>query len=281
VKGREMSRKPTLKEVDDHNATHLPFRSWCPICVAARAKNYSHKDREYTEGSKEVHYDYCFLRNNKGGDVAPVLVSKSRPHKLISAHVVPNKGASTEWIIKQSVKDIEKSGFHKEVVLRSDGEPAILDVMDTIAKTRMGETNLEHTAAGESQANGFIERGIQSLEEMVRTFKLDLEQRINTRVEVSWTIFEWLVEFAADVINKFVIGSDGRTAYERVKGKKHHGEFVRFCSYVMYRVAGKVEGGLMTERWMPGLWLGKRFHTDEHIVMNFDSGKYFVRAAYG
>ena len=81
VKGREMSRKPSLKEVDDHNATHLPFRSWCPICVAARAKNYSHKDREYTEGSKEVHYDYCFLRNNKGGDFAPVLVSKSRPHK--------------------------------------------------------------------------------------------------------------------------------------------------------------------------------------------------------
>ena len=92
---------------------------------------------------------------------------------------------------------------------------------------------------------------------------------------MNFDIVEWLVEYAADVINKFVIGSDGMTAWERVKGKKHHGEFVQCCSYVMYRVAGSVQGGVMTERWMPGLWLGKRFHTEEHIVMNFESGKIF------
>ena len=113
------------------------------------------------------------------------------------------------------------------------------------------------------------------MEEMIRVYKLDLEQRIGVRIEVNWIIFEWLVEYAADVINKFVVGRDGRTAYERVKGRKHHGEFARFCSYVMYRVAGSVQGGVMTERWMPGLWLGKRFHTDEHIVMNFGSGKIY------
>ena len=25
--------RPTIVEVDRHNATHIPFRSWCPICV--------------------------------------------------------------------------------------------------------------------------------------------------------------------------------------------------------------------------------------------------------
>ena len=34
----------------------------------------------------------------------------------------------------------------------------------------------------------------------------------------------------------------------------------------MFRVAGKVPGGVMTERWHLGTWLGKRFHTEEHIV---------------
>ena len=111
----------------------------------------------------------------------------------------------------------------------------------------------------------------------MRLYKLDLELRIKVRLEVNWIIFEWLVEYAADVINKFVIGSDGMTAWERVKGRKHHGEFVRFCSYVMYRVAGSVQGGVMTERWMPGLWLGKRIHTDEHSVMNSRVARYLGR----
>ena len=30
--------KPSLAEIKRHNATHLPFRSWCPICVAARPR---------------------------------------------------------------------------------------------------------------------------------------------------------------------------------------------------------------------------------------------------
>ena len=30
--------RPTSEEVDKHNATHLPFRSWCPFCVGGRLR---------------------------------------------------------------------------------------------------------------------------------------------------------------------------------------------------------------------------------------------------
>ena len=30
--------QPTKQEIDEHYMTHLPFRDWCPVCVAARAK---------------------------------------------------------------------------------------------------------------------------------------------------------------------------------------------------------------------------------------------------
>ena len=33
----------------------------------------------------------------------------------------------------------------------------------------------------------------------------------------------------------------------------------------------------MTERWIEGIWLMKRFHTDEHVVADLQSGK-VVRA---
>ena len=29
---------PTTAEVELHNATHLPFRSWCPSCVSGKAR---------------------------------------------------------------------------------------------------------------------------------------------------------------------------------------------------------------------------------------------------
>ena len=38
----------------------------------------------------------------------------------------------------------------------------------------------------------------------------------------------------------------------------------------MFRVAGKVPGGVMTERCHLGAWLGTRFHTEGHIVARGD-----------
>ena len=34
--------KPNSEEVGRHEATHCPYRSWCPACVAASAKEDAH-----------------------------------------------------------------------------------------------------------------------------------------------------------------------------------------------------------------------------------------------
>lgn len=46
------------------------------------------------------------------------------------AHVVLPKGASTEWVIEQLVRDSRrKFGIHAEVVLESDQELALFDLI--------------------------------------------------------------------------------------------------------------------------------------------------------
>ena len=35
--------RPSAEVVDRHDATHVPYRSWCPICVAARGEEAPHK----------------------------------------------------------------------------------------------------------------------------------------------------------------------------------------------------------------------------------------------
>ena len=42
---------PTSEEKEAHNATHLPYRSWCPVCVKAKGK----EDPQYSKGEKGVH----------------------------------------------------------------------------------------------------------------------------------------------------------------------------------------------------------------------------------
>ena len=42
-------------------------------------------------------------------------------------------------------------------------------------------------------------------------------------------IFEWMAEYAADMLNKRQIGHDGKTAYQRSRGKQFLGETYRFA----------------------------------------------------
>ena len=74
------------------------------------------------------------------------------------------------------------------------------------------------------------------------------------------------MEHAAEILNTCHVASDGKSAYERLKRRQHRGELLAFGSAVMFRIGGKVPGGVMTERWHLGTWLEKRFHTEKHIV---------------
>ena len=39
LRSRKGAKQPTPDEVRAHRITHLPFRDWCPVCVAGRAKD--------------------------------------------------------------------------------------------------------------------------------------------------------------------------------------------------------------------------------------------------
>ena len=60
---------------------------------------------------------------------------------------------------------------------------------------------------------------MQTVEGQVRAMLLALESRLDAKIPVTHHVIAWLVEHAADVLNKFAVGIDGRTAYERMKEK--------------------------------------------------------------
>ena len=53
--------KPSAKEVEEHGLTHLPYRSWCWVCVHGKAKNAPHAKVKEERTIPEIHLDFAFL----------------------------------------------------------------------------------------------------------------------------------------------------------------------------------------------------------------------------
>ena len=100
-----------------------------------------------------------------------------------------------------------------------------MDVLREIANLRGSRgTLLEHSPVANSQSNGFIERGIRSVEEMTRVILFDFSSRVGSSISVHSSVFPWIVEHAADLLNKCHVASDGKSSFESLKKRSRRGE---------------------------------------------------------
>ena len=101
-------RQPTIKEVEQHNLTHIPFRDWCPSCIQGGAPNRSHtkqKDQEYS--IPHITCDYCFMGDKDDEETLVIQVTRDIESKSVFAHAVPRQGLSHDHGADQVCKDIE------------------------------------------------------------------------------------------------------------------------------------------------------------------------------
>ena len=90
----------------------------------------------------------------------------------------------------------------------------------------------------------------------------------------------WLVEYASVLWNRYAVSSDGKTAYERLRGKKSRVLDLDFGERVMWRRAIAI--GHRTDKldsvWDEGCYLGHKIVSGESIVGN-KNGTYKTRTA--
>ena len=180
--------RPTKEEVAKHNITHMPFRAWCAACVGGKAKDRLHHSVD--GGNKEVPqvvFDYM-MGGEGDSETAAIQVTKDRRSRMIFAHVVPRKGMIHAHGAAEMLKDMEKLGYH-EVILKSDGEPALKAIQKEVRERREKPTMLENSPAGDSCANGAAERAVQAVGGQVRVLKFALENRLGIKLPVQHCLF--------------------------------------------------------------------------------------------
>ena len=72
----------------------------------------------------------------------------------------------------------------------------------------------------------------------LRAMKSALDARVGVDVRDTSNILPWMVKYASVLINRYLVEKDGRTAYERLRGKKSKMLGFEFGESVRFRKAG-------------------------------------------
>ena len=139
------------------------------ICIDSKGKERDHKTLTQAEKEAEANalprfgLDYAFFSEElelegseeKGRGSIKVAIMKEKRVGWFSAHLAQRKGGGDEFVARRLAKDIDVLGGN-DVVIRSDQEPAMKDLVSQIRVNRAGNTTSipEEAPQGDSKSNG-------------------------------------------------------------------------------------------------------------------------------
>ena len=282
---------PTQSERMAHRITHLPYRSWCKECVEALAREMAHRAGTSEERQFPlISIDYLFLSpkgvllreeaKNRWEEppegCSIVLAGMCSATKALFAFAVPRKGDDADGFAAKSLFDNISWLGHSRIAIRSDNEPAIVRLVAAAANLlRLSgvDVTIEGSVPYDPQTNGAAESAVKRVKGGLRTLQLGLENDIKARVPVSHPIISWLVRHAAMVRTMHVVGEDGKTAWQRVRGTTCKLNLVHFGEVANYKCRA-TEGGIgqSDDRWSTGVWLGVDPRNGHHILFDASHG---------
>ena len=146
-------RLPSRQEVQEHELTHIPYRSWCVHCVRGAGRSDAHRRRARQDEEEREQYmttwsiDYAFM---------------------IDTGVLCTR------------EEMERVGWDKtrDTVIAKRGNAPTIPV---------------NSPVGDSQSNGRVENAIKKVRNMVKTILSSLESRWSIRVARDHPVYPWVL----------------------------------------------------------------------------------------
>jgi len=167
----------------------------------------------------------------------PILVVKDKRTQMVAATFVDSKGA-TPYAVKFAAAFLKNLGYRK-VVLKSDGEHSIMALKEAAAREAAIESVPEEPPPGGHQANGLVENAIREVKRQIRVLRSALEEKVGMVLPDEDPMLAWLPRQAADLLNRYKKGTDGRTPEVRPIGKHWRKPAIAFGERLYFREVGK------------------------------------------
>ena len=203
-----------------------------------------------------------------------VMADESTGNKYM--RVVDHKGfegyGDNSWLVKDMHQELKSwghpGGARNALILKSDGEPAIVAVREALARCHGGLITPEQPPRGEHQANGAAEEAGRTIRDHARVLKLDLQAKLKREIDIDEPIMPWLIRWAAMAVSRFLPGRDKKTPYERQTGRSCNIEVIPFGETILYRLPeiARDKHQALEPRWSKGIWLGHARSTNAALV---------------
>ena len=178
--------KPTQKEREEHEATHVPFRDWCAHCMMGRGRTHHHVAKQKSEDQSRrpiISMDYFFMRMESSPSIQTIseesitcIAVKEDKCRNIMSSVALKKGVEEPWTVERVAKFIDLLGY-REITLKSDTEPPIIALRNRVAEACKAEVTTEDAVKGDKEPNGSIENAVMLIRGIIRTIKCHIESR--------------------------------------------------------------------------------------------------------
>ena len=149
--------RPTQKEREEHEATHVPFRDWCTHCKIGSGRTHHHvtKQRNGDETQRStIAMDYYIMKmqpavNSRtiSQEATTCIVEEDRQQNIMCS-VALTKGIEEPWTSERVAKVIDLLGY-REITLKSDTEPARIAFRIRAAEMCKAEVATEDAVVGD------------------------------------------------------------------------------------------------------------------------------------
>ena len=118
-------KMPPKEEVDALGLSgHLPYRNWCPVCIAA---NWRDLDHSKDQGKERMLPDYSWDSCSPGDELGfkwAVLVGRERGSKSRTRSAIPMHGGRRKCATDKCLECIDEHGDRKrDLIVKTDQEP--------------------------------------------------------------------------------------------------------------------------------------------------------------
>ena len=156
------------------------------------------------------------------------------------------------------------------MILKTDQEPVVLDLKrETIKEAAKDSRDImpEESPVKDSQSNGAAENAVREVQGMIRTYKDHVESKCDWEIPADHPLVPWTILHAGRAITCYKIQRDGRTAYEKIRGKKMRTHAVPIGERVLYQlVKHGNKSEKMESKWQYGIYGGFIMQSTEVLV---------------
>ena len=252
-----------------HNTTRVPFRDWCPFCVASRGRSSPHRRivvNKTADSLPKFQADYMFIWTVAESKTQPCITFVETRSGTVISSMCARKGGH-EDLTKEILRQFESYGFLNQVIVQCDKETSMIDVCRKVARERKSRTVLRFATKTSHQSNGFVEAVHGHIQALARCYQTQIETNTGTQLSAISLAFPFAVRYVAVVLSRFTVRPDGRTPFQYLLGTPCVSLLCTFGESVFALIPDhKVRAAKLTNRWISGCWWGRDASSDEHLV---------------